>query len=147
MFSHENWKSVLTLRCKKDWQTRCQKFHRDLLGRSRENRSFIPFSHAFCILSRLMFQPNTNQSSICWRNLLAPGTMHEKSSHETSLTWTAVSTITESRSHQQALGNLTNEWTPVGLSPINLLSSFFTFQQKSWIHGLVCVPSVNEWRI
>ncbi len=27
----------------------------------------------------------TNQSSICWRNLLAPGFMHEKSSQDTSL--------------------------------------------------------------
>ncbi len=30
-------------------------------------------------------QHSTYQSSICWGNLLAPGTMHEKSSHETSL--------------------------------------------------------------
>ncbi len=29
-------------------------------------------------------QRTTNQRSICWGNLLAPSTMHEKSSHETS---------------------------------------------------------------
>ncbi len=51
------------------------------------------------------------------------------------------------RSRQQALGNLTNEWTPVGLSQITLWSSQFTFPLKSWIHSLVCVPSVNEWRM
>ncbi len=56
--------------------------------------------------------------------------------------WTAVSTITEFRSHQQALGNLTSEWTPVGLSPITRMSSYYTFQLKLRIHGLVCVPSV-----
>ncbi len=33
-----------------------------------------------------------------------------------ALNWTAVSSITKFRSHQQALGNLTNAWTPVGLS-------------------------------
>ncbi len=32
-----------------------------------------------------------------------------------ALTWTAVSTII--RSHRQALGNLTNEYTPVGFEP------------------------------
>ncbi len=64
-----------------------------------------------------------------------------------ALTWTAGSTIIEFRSHQQALSNLTNAWTPVGLSPITLLSSYFAFQLKSWIHGRVCVPSVSDWRM
>ncbi len=62
-----------------------------------------------------------------------------------ALTWTAVSTITEFRSHQQALGNLTNAWTPVGLSPITLLSSFFNFN-KSLGFTVSCVyhRSMNE---
>ncbi len=38
-FSNANAKLVLTLRCKKDWQTRYEKFHRDRLGRNRENDS------------------------------------------------------------------------------------------------------------
>ncbi len=58
MFSHANEKSVLIFRSKKDWPTRCEKFHRDRLGRSRENGNLIPFSHAFYTLSGLMFQPN-----------------------------------------------------------------------------------------
>ncbi len=48
-----------------------------------------------------------------------------------AMTWTAVSTII--RSHQQALGNLTNEWTPVGLEPntyVVKLIHFFT-----WVTG------------
>ncbi len=50
-------------------------------------------------------QHTTCQSSISWGNLYATGTMHEKSSHETSLDLLRLSF----RSHQQALGNLTNE--------------------------------------
>ncbi len=90
-------------------------------------------------------QHTTNQSRICWRNLLAPGTMHEKSSHETSLDLDSCFDHNKVRSHQQALGNLTNAWTPVGLSPITLLSSFFTFN-KSLGFTVSCVyhRSMNE---
>ncbi len=59
MLSHANVKSVLILRCKKDWQTRCWIFYRNRLGRSPETDSLTPLSHALCILPGLMFQPYT----------------------------------------------------------------------------------------
>ncbi len=47
----------------------------------------------------------------------------EKLHTKPAQTWTAVSTFI--RSHQQAFGNQTNEWTPVGFEPsISAVKSF-----------------------
>ncbi len=58
-----------------------------------------------------------------------------------ALTWTAVSTIIGS--HQQALGNLTNKWTPVGFEPSISVVELFHSPLELRVRGLVPSLSFN----
>ncbi len=61
-------------------------------------------------------QHTNNQSSICWRNLLAPGTMHEKSSSKPIRSALFFQRCYDSRSWDNAGGPETSDEDDLRLS-------------------------------
>ncbi len=86
------------------------------------------------------------QHTTCPRSISVGGTFWllvpcmSKLHTRSAKTWTTVSTFI--RSHQQALGNHTNELTPVGFEPSISVVKLFHFLLELRVHGLACVPSV-----